>query len=210
MCIRDRNAAGVLSRRAEMAAFATEYDLDVILLSETHLTPALSLQLPAYTTYRTDRPAQNMLNASGSTAVLVHRRIAHRPLPPPATRRLEVTVVALSVGGREVRLASVYLPPGRGGPPPAEEWDALLEYPLSTITAGDFNCKDPLWNSRVSNPYGRSLYSYAQRHPQVNVLGPTSPTYVPHHRGLPDVLDIVVVKDLACPISCLLYTSRCV
>ena len=55
-------------------------------------------------------------------------------------------------------------------------------------------------NYYVSNPYGCSLYRYAQRHPQVNVLGPTSPTYVPIHRGQHDVLDIGVFKDLACPI----------
>ena len=45
------NACGVPSRRAELANFGTEYDLDVILLSETFLTPAASFQLPAYTTY---------------------------------------------------------------------------------------------------------------------------------------------------------------
>ena len=119
-----------------------------------------------------------MLNASGGTAVLFHKRIAHHPLPPPTTRRLEVMAVALSIGGREVRLVSVYLPPGHGGPPPAEEWDTLLEHPLLTIAPGDFNFKHPLWNSCVSNPYGRSLYSYVQSHPQVNVLGPVSYTHL--------------------------------
>ena len=49
-------------------------------------------------------------------------------LPPPDTRYLETTAVALWIGDREVGLISAYLPPGPGGPPPPEEWDALLDH----------------------------------------------------------------------------------
>ena len=88
------SARVALVHRAELAAFVTEYDLDVILLQETFLTPRVSFQLPVYVTYRTDRPYQN--DPSGGTAILVHRHIAHRPLPLPATSPIEVTVVRLT------------------------------------------------------------------------------------------------------------------
>ena len=81
-------------------------------------------------------------------------------------------------------------------PPPPEEWDALLDHSLPTLAAGNFNSKHPTWISRVTNPRGRSLCSYVPHHSQVSVIGPDSQTYVPT-RGLP----VVVVKDLACPIT---------
>ena len=74
-------ARGALVYRAELAAFITEYDLDVILLQETFLTPRVSFQLPAYVTYRSDRPYQNDPRRPNGPAILVHSLIAHRQLP---------------------------------------------------------------------------------------------------------------------------------
>ena len=51
-----------------------------------------------------------------------------------------------------------------------------------------------------NNLCGRSLCSYVQRHPQLYVLGPSSPIHVPP-RGHMDLLEIIVVKDLACPVT---------
>ena len=41
--------------------------------------------------------------------------------------------------------------------------------------------------------------SIAQCHPEIYVIGPDSSTNIPTKR-IPDILDIVVVKDMACPI----------
>lgn len=75
------NAHGVLFHHTKLAAFATEYDLDIILLSETFLTSAVSFQLPASTMYLMDNPAQNnTAHPSGGIAVLVHRHVAQLPI----------------------------------------------------------------------------------------------------------------------------------
>ena len=123
-----------MSRRAELVAFGTEYDLDVILLSKTYLSLLFPFSFWRNATYRTDRLMQNNpARPRGSTATLVYRCIAHSQLPPPTTRRLEETAVALCVGDREVSLILAYLPHGPGGPPPPQEWDTLLDYSLSTL-----------------------------------------------------------------------------
>ena len=120
----------------------------------------LLLEYPSSFQLRTDRSYQNdPCRPSGGTAIVVHRRIAHRQLPPPVTSCIELKVVALCVGAREVRLISAYLPPGRDGPPRPEEWNALLDHSLPTIAAGNFNSKYPTWNSRVTNLLGRLLYT---------------------------------------------------
>ena len=127
---------GVLSHHAELAAFATKYDLDIILFSETFLTPAVSFQLLVYTTYLTYCPEQNNPSCpTGGTAILVHKRIVQCQLPPPTTRHLEAMATALCIGDREVYLISAYLPPGRGWPLLHGEWDALLDHTLPTIAA---------------------------------------------------------------------------
>lgn len=94
------NADDVSARRAELAAFAVEYDADVNLLSETHLAPGTNFSLPPYTCYRQNRVRPAGHPANGGMAIIVHRWI-----PPPATSR----AVALNVYGSEVRLVSTYL-----------------------------------------------------------------------------------------------------
>ena len=191
------NAFGLLPRRSELMTFVTEYDVDIILLSETHLAHYHSFSLPAYACYRQDRPLRPRCPPSGGTAVLVHRRISHRLLPPLDTSIIEGCAVAVDAGGSELRVVSAYLRPGRRTPPPPEEWDALLDHPLSTIVAGDLNAKHPSWNSRVVNAYGNSLFRFVSGDPALNVIGPEDPTYFPFHGHRPDVLDIVVVKNVA-------------
>src|SRR5699024_1865957 len=61
--------------------------------------------------------------------------------------------------------------------------------------AGDLKAKYITWNSRRNNTRGTALFNFTSGR-NVEVLGPNEPT---HHGGIgqPDVLDIVIVKDLA-------------
>lgn len=72
------NAFGVSSRRSEPITFTTEYDADIVLLSETHLDVFKSFSVASYTSYRQDRPRQARRPACGGIIVLFHRRIHHR------------------------------------------------------------------------------------------------------------------------------------
>lgn len=126
-----------------------------MLLSETHLATRHTFLLLAYTCYRHDRPCLNPWAISGGTAVLVHRRIPHRLLPPPAKNYIEACAVALCVHGVEVRLVLAYFSHGCGTPPP-EELHALFDH-LPTIVFGDLNFMHPSWNSQRSNSYSSSL-----------------------------------------------------
>ena len=72
---------------------------------------------------------------------------------------------------------------------------------LSTIVAGDLNAKHPSWNSRVLNVYGNSLYRFVSNNPALNIIGPEDSTYYPFSGHRLDVLDSVVVKNMACHIE---------
>ncbi|KAG8336801.1 hypothetical protein J6590_038349 [Homalodisca vitripennis] len=48
------NANGVATRRNELHLFAVDHDVDLILLTETHLQSATVFNVPGYQTYGTD------------------------------------------------------------------------------------------------------------------------------------------------------------
>ena len=103
---------------------------------------------------------------SGGTAILVHRRISYRLLPPVTTTFIEGCAVAVDAGDSELRIVPAYLRPGLRPAPPPEEWDTLHDYPILTIAVCDFNAKHPSWNSRTTNAYGNSLRRFGLDNPE--------------------------------------------
>ena len=65
------------------------------------------------------------------------------------------------------------------------EWNALLDWPVLTILAGDLNAKHPSRNTRIANAYINSLYRYV-----------SDPTHFPFTGQRPHVLDSVIAKNL--------------
>jgi hypothetical protein len=66
--------------------------------------------------------------------------------------------------------------------------------------AGDLNAKHTDWNSRLATARGSLLCDYAIRNTSL-IHGPDSPNMAPYtHKATPDVLDIVLVKDVVLPV----------
>jgi len=76
---------------------------------------------------------------------------------------------------------------------------------LPVLMAGDLNAKHVDWNSRLNTRRGKLLRDYADGNSCL-IFGPDSPTTNPYNPLVtPDVLDIVITKNL----SFLVYlTSR--
>ena len=68
-----------------------------------------------------------------------------------------------------------------------------MEGTTPKICIGDFNCKSPLWNSRAENRNGKKLKDFAEKQNAI-VIGPELPTYLAFGRGIPDVIDIAILK----------------
>jgi hypothetical protein len=67
--------------------------------------------------------------------------------------------------------------------------------------AGDQNAKHIDWNSRLTTTRGRLLRDYADRKSCL-IYGPDSPTTIPYNpSAIPDVLDIVITKNLVTLVS---------
>jgi hypothetical protein len=71
--------------------------------------------------------------------------------------------------------------------------------------AGDLNAKHVDWNFRLTTTRGKLLRDYASGNSCL-IYGPDSPTTLPYNSSAtPDVLDIVIIKDLAFP----MYLTAC-
>lgn len=187
------NADGVAARKYELAQLLRDMDVDVALLQETHLRPTDSLNVPFYQTYRTDRRHQD--RASGGTAILVHRRVTHRPLPVMPAADIEVTRIAVHYDGEELEVSSIYNPPNRLLQP--RLLDLLLRPGCPTLAAGDLNSKHLDWGCHSTNAPGKGLKAYLTAHDHVHVLAPEEPSHYPYN-GLhqPDILDIGLAGSL--------------
>lgn len=188
------NANGLKRQRLQLAEVASRHDLDIILVSETHLRAADQPKIANYTLYKTDREDRN----GGGTAVYVKSSLKHYPVTVGVTDNLEVTAVELETANSgTIRISSVYQPPSR--PLLASDLDSLFESAPSIIAAGDFNSKHPSWNSRVSNGRGAVLRAYLDAR-EMTAIGPIEPTH--HHpNGSNDILDIAVLKAVSLQFS---------
>lgn len=68
------NANGVSRHKNELAQFLFEKNIDVMLLSETHLTDKHNFHIPGYLFYATNHPDGK---AHGGTGILIRSRIKH-------------------------------------------------------------------------------------------------------------------------------------
>nr|CAD7196590.1 unnamed protein product [Timema douglasi] len=136
-------------------------------------------------------PTDRAHGRGGGTAVFIRNYLPHYRSTIQDTENLEATAVTVSTKSGHINIVAAYNPPTK----------MLLKKDLDTVTAGDhfligvyLNCKNTLWNSRLTNRQGRILEEHASD-AEYNVLAPESPTYYPaNHLHRPDVLDIIMTN----------------
>jgi hypothetical protein len=102
------------------------------------------------------------------------------------------------MGSKPVRILAVYLSPSR--PLITTDLSACIGGGLPDLMAGDLNAKHMEWNSRIFTRRGRFLLDYTDKN-SCPIYGPNTPTKVPYNlSAAPDVLDMVITKDLTTPV----------
>lgn len=186
------NADGLKRQRLQLEEFARREDIDVIMISETHLRAADEPKIANYALYRTDRENRR----GGGTAIYVRASIDHYPVTLSDLQDLEATAVVINTATNgPIRFISAYHPPQRRL---CEcDLDAVLDSDSPTIIAGDLNAKHTDWNSRSTNTKGRVLQKYADDK-DIVIMGPDEPTHFATC-GTSDVLDIAILKGVSLP-----------
>lgn len=191
------NANGILGKLSEMRVFLSDYNIDVMLLSETHTKPSQDMKVPGYTTYRTDR----LTKPGGGTAVLIKTGIKHHEMGnTDVTPTLEYSAILIDDRNlQRLKVIAVYKPPERKLN--ILDMDKLLEGNMPTVLAGDLNSKHTDWGCRGTNAAGRQINAYINDKTDTVVLAPPDYTHYAHS-GLGDILDIAVIKNISNYISC--------
>lgn len=186
------NANGVRSHTTELTTLLTDKQIDIALITETHLTANMYFSISGYQTYRTDHPHGR---AQGGTAILIRSCLSHHLLPcNHSIDSLQHTTVKVNSLTTSFTISSVYCPPNKR--------ISTLQYTNffnslgpRFLCGGDYNAKHPRWGSRINNARGRTLYSALTR--QHSFFCPDSPTYWPTDPArIPDVLDFFIHKGL--------------
>jgi exonuclease III len=99
------NANGIGRQRYELSKQLQDLNIDVALLSETHLKAHERFSIPNYHVYRIDR----FSGRKGATVVAVRKGIPHNHVDLRPFVSIEATGVSIPIGNSEVLLAAVNL-----------------------------------------------------------------------------------------------------
>ena len=158
------NACGVKSKLPELAHFISEHDLDIILISETHLKPNINFSVPNYNTFRTDR----LHHRNGGTAVLVKRSLQACLVHEDRSNGYEATTVKLKLPKLgKINFTAIYNPPDNLLT--EEDLNRLFPTNVRTVVAGDLNSKNIAWGCRKNNPNGKTHKKYSDKN-GINIL----------------------------------------
>ncbi len=187
------NANGIMARKTELLHFLNSENIDVALLSETHLTSRMHVKLRGYRLHTCHHPDEV---THGGSAILIKDNIAHDVLPNYSTRHLQATCISMVANGIRTTVAAVYSPPRHAIS--SEEYSKFFSHlGQHWLAGGDWNAKHELWGSRLTTTKGRSLYD-AITTQNVVCLSSGQPTYWPADTNKrPDCIDFFLTKGIA-------------
>lgn len=189
------NANGVSQHKLELAQFLLDNHIDIMLLSETHLTNKYNFTITGYSFYGTNHPDGK---AHGGTGILIRSRLKHHFHKEFAKNYLQATSLKIHLdSGNQLALSAIYCPPRY-----SISEDQFMEFFNSLgehfIAAGDYNAKHTHWGSRLVTPRGKQLYNaIIKPKNRLSHVSPGTPTYWPTDpKKLPDLIDFAVSKNI--------------
>ena len=184
------NADGLKKQKFLLVRFLTEHRIDIALIQETHFTNRIKeWRLPNYLTYRLDRVNRQ----KGGLLILVKRDFPTREINIPPLRTLEAIGIEILTPGVPLILVSGYRSPATEIEP--ADFDIIANLGPKVVLAGDLNAKHAEWNSKINNDAGDDLHAYLLTS-VFNITAPRDPTHYPKFGGRPDVLDVVLSKNV--------------
>lgn len=183
------NANGLGQRALELEHFLNEHNIDIMMLSETHLTEKNNFKISGYNFYDTKHPGGK---ARGGTGILIKVRIKHCPLEEYAKEFLQATSVCIENFNDKFVVSAVYCPP-RFSVSTTQFNEFFQSLGNKFLATGDYNAKHTIWGSRLISPKGRQLRNSLSI--GLDFVSTGKPTYWPSDpRKTPDLIDFGITK----------------
>lgn len=189
------NANSVRNKKSLLLDFIKRENIDIMLVNETFLRKSEKFNVPNFNIYRRDRENK----PGGGVAIIIPRSIPHSELPVPDTSpNIEAVGVRIKTKTGNINIYSVYIPPKNKIE--VNNLDKLFFNQNRVLAAGDFNAKNPIWNSKKINTKGKQIERFITNR-NISVQAPDEPTIYPSN-GEPDIIDIALIKGLNSHINC--------
>jgi exonuclease III len=141
------NANGVSQRKQEINIFLRTNNIDVLLVSETHVTDRSHINIPHYAIYHTPHPDTK---THGGTAVIVRRNLKHHLEMAYNEEHTQETSIVLEDQMGEITVTAVYSPPKHNIHVETIEYEHFFQILGHRFLAGgDYNAKNTYWGART-------------------------------------------------------------
>lgn len=184
------NSIARLEKRHELFAHIKKYNPDVLLLSETGLNNRHVLDFAGYSLFRNDKS----VNTRGTCILVRSNLCASRFLPTQQLVNPDFTAIKLNCGLSDIIIVATYFKSRTLNCIDLEYFLSLQDDRTSIIIAGDFNARHYNWSNNAPNTNGTRLYNWLRSATianQIELLAPTSPTFVSHLGA--SVIDLCLV-----------------
>lgn len=187
------NLDGLSPNKEEVEILLHSHNIDILLVSETHLTENSSIRIQNYNIYTTNHPDGT---AHAGAAIIVRSNIKHYELPQFKKAHLQATTISIEDRNGDFNVSAIYSPPKHKIT--VERYNEFFSTLGSRfIAGGDWNAKHTHWSSRLSNTRGRELKNSLDKN-NLTSISTTEPTHWPTDPNrLPDVIDFFVTKGLS-------------
>ena len=210
------NAGGLSpSRRAELIAFLSGNQYDLIFLLETHLLTTKKFQIPSYYTLRTDRTfgrqgpvSSGTHNTGGGVLTLIHSDLAFSLVFVSSLSSQDpysdyICVQVLLSNHSPLQFLNLYPPPIRNTPSDSRTrtfYPDILSNSPDTIILGDFNAHHPTWDRLIPpDPPGYDLFRWITSSGLEILNDPAFPTLLHHSTGSRSSPDISLTPASLAP-----------
>lgn len=187
------NANGVLNKKQLLETFLIIQNIDVCLLSETHMTRSSELNIIGYICYKALHPSGQ---PRGGSAILIKKSLLHHEECTVQTNETQMVVIKVKSLNQDLNIGALYCPPRYIIK--NMEFKGLLNLLGDRfILGGDYNAKHIDWGSRLTTTRGRELRK-AIKELGCHFNSTGKPTYWPTDTNkIPDVLDFFITKKVS-------------
>jgi len=186
------NASGLCKHTQEIIQFLQIFDIDILLISETHFTSRSYIKVPNHIVYNTQHPDET---AHGGTAITIRQNVKHHIREEYKQEHIQATSIALQDDSGELNIAAVYSPPKYV----IKEVDYTRFFHTlgqRFLAGGDYNAKHVMWGASITTTKGRELYK-AMSSNNLQYLSTRQRTFWPSDRDRqPDLLDFCITKGI--------------
>ena len=187
------NANGILAKLPTFEVFLNCHDIDICLLTETHLTSNTVFNIDNYQVYNAICPGDT---ARGGSSLIIKNSLDHFEFGKIESLEMQMFIIQLTSLKQKINIASIYCSP-TCRLKKENFTPILIELGDRFILGGDFNAKHLDWGSRVTLIRGKELRK-AIKELGCNFHSSGNPTYWPTDRNkIPDLVDFFISKKVS-------------